>query len=66
MDYIKGKGVLVGTYTETDIANGKDKEDVKKVSEETGYKYTNTEFVKKNGKVSGIKIYVCSLEDFKL
>ena len=66
MAYIKSKGILVGTYNETDLAMGKVKEDVKKVSEETGYKYTNTELVKKNGNIVGIKVYVCSMEDFKI
>ena len=66
MEYIKGKGILVGTYNENDLANGKDKVDVQRAKKETGYKYTNTDFVKKNGKIILADIYVCSLEDFKL
>ena len=66
MEYIKGKGILVGTYNENDLANGKDKVDVQKMKEETGYNYTNTEFVKSKGKVIGMKMYVCSVEDFKI
>jgi hypothetical protein len=66
MNYIKGKGILVGTFNEEDIANGNDKFAVKKLAEQTGYKYTNTEFIKKNGKVVGMKIYVCDVNDFKL
>lgn len=65
MKYIKGKGILVGTYNEKDLAAGKDKTDVKRVSEKTGYNYTNTELVQKDGKIAGMKIYVCSKEDFK-
>lgn len=66
MKYIKGKGILVGTYNENDLANGKDKVDVQRMKEETGYKYTNTEFVKNKGKVGSVKVYVCSMEDFKV
>lgn len=66
MNYIKGKGILVGTFNEEDIANGKDKVEVKRMTEQTGYKYTNTEFVKKNGKIVGMKVYVCDVNDFKL
>lgn len=66
MEYIKGKGILVGTYNEDDLANGKDKVDVQRMKEETGYNYTNTEFIKSKGKPIGIKVYVCSVEDFKL
>lgn len=66
MDYIKGKGILVGIYNEKDLANKKDKEDFKKMSEETGYKYTNQELVMKKGKIVGMKLYVCKQEDFKI
>ena len=31
MDYISGKGILVGTYNEIEISNGKHKNDVKKM-----------------------------------
>ncbi|RKI83761.1 hypothetical protein D7V90_07670 [bacterium 1xD42-87] len=66
MKYIKGKGILVGTYNENDLKNGKDKIDVLNISKETGFNYTNNEFVKRNGKIVGIKIYVCKIEDFKI
>lgn len=65
-NYVKGKGILVGAYTENDLSKGKDKEDVKKMSEKTGYKYTNTELVKRGNRVVAMKVYVCSAEDFKL
>lgn len=61
--YIKGKGILVGTYNEADIVNGKNKEDAQKISKATGYVYTNTELVTKNGKIVGLKIYVCDVQD---
>lgn len=66
MEYIKGKGILGGTYNENDLANGKDKIDVQRIKEETGYNYTNTEFVKSKGKVVGMRVYVCSMGDFKI
>ena len=48
-NYIKGRGILVGTFTELDLKNGRDKEAVEKKKRETGLSYTNTEFVRKNG-----------------
>lgn len=66
MEYIKGKGILVGTYNEIEVSNGKHKADVRKMKKETGYEYTNTELVKSRGKVVGMTIYVCNAEDFKL
>ncbi len=66
MKYIKGKGILVGNYSEKDITLGKDKKDVAEKKKETGYSYTNTELVKKDGKIVSIKIYVCSANDFKI
>lgn len=63
MKYIKGKGILVGIYNEEDIELKKDKSDVERVKKETGYQYTNIEYVKKRGCIIGLKIYVCSGED---
>ena len=65
-DYIKGKGILAGVFGEEDLKQKRDKSQVEKIMEETGYKYTNTEYVKKNGKITGLKIYVCSLGDMKI
>ena len=31
-----------------------------------GILITNTEYVKKSGKIVGMKTYVCSMEDFKI
>lgn len=64
MKYVKGKGILIGTYDENDLKNGKDKSDVLKISRETGLKYTNTEILKSKGKIIGMKIYACKAEDF--
>lgn len=44
-DYIKGRGILVGTFTELDLKNGRDKEAVEKKKKETGLNYTNAEHV---------------------
>ena len=62
-EYIKGKGILVGTYTEKDLDENKDRIDLFKILEETGLKYSNTEFIKKNGKIIAMKVYACTLED---
>lgn len=61
--YIKGKGIFVRTYSEEDLIQQKD---LKVCQKETGLEYTNTELIRKNGKVIGIKLYACTAEDFKL
>ena len=63
---MKNKGIYVGQFSERDIALGLDKAAVEKAKAETGLKYTNTEFVKRNGKVVAMKIWVCRMEDFKI
>lgn len=62
-NYIKGKGILVGRFTEADLNSGKDKIEVEKAKQRTGLKYTNTEI---DFKKKTITIYVCKVEDFKL
>lgn len=63
---MKNKGIYVGQFSEQDITLGLDKAAVEKAKAETGLKYTNTEFVKRNGKVVAMKIWVCGMEDFKI
>ena len=58
--------VLVGTFSERDLAQGKDKEAVKKAKVEHDLKYTETALVKKGGKIVGIKIWVCDFDTFTL
>ena len=65
-EYVKGKGILVGCFNAQQIKDKEDKVAVQNMMDTTGYKYTNTEFVKKNGKTTGIKIYVCELDDLEL
>lgn len=65
-NYIKGKGILVGTFTELDLKNGHDKEAVEKKKKETGLSYTNTEFVRKNDDAVSIRIYVCTVDDIRI
>lgn len=64
-DYIRGKGILVGTFDESDLKNGRDKEAVEKKKKETGLNYTNTEHVYRNNDMVGIKFYVCAIEDVR-
>lgn len=64
--YIKGKGILVGTYSSKDVEEGIDRAEVRKAMLETGYQYTNQELIHKNGKVTGIKLYVCDARDMKI
>ena len=65
-EYIRGKGILVGTFDESDLKNGRDKEAVEKKKKETGLSYTNTEFVRKNDDTVSIRIYVCTVDDIKI
>ena len=57
------KGIFVGTFDEKDLQLGIDKVKVAAAKQETGLKYTNTEYVKKRGQIVGIKIWVCSIDD---
>ena len=60
------KGVYVGEFNENDLDNGADKVAVAKKMAETGLSYTSTEVVYKKGKPVGLKIWVCSAEDFEV
>lgn len=62
-EYIKGKGILVGTFTESDIDEKADRKAVDKAMAETGLNYTNAELVYSKGKIAGLRVYVCTLED---
>ena len=64
-DYIRGKGILVGTFNELDLENGSYKEVVEKKKKETGLNYTNTQPVYRNNDIVGIKFYVCAIEDVR-
>ena len=66
MNYVKNKGIFVGTFNDRDIALGVDKVAVRKMQAVTGYNYTNSFLVKRNGNVIGIRLYVCSKEDFAI
>ena len=57
---------FVGEFSESDITNGLDQICVANVQKQTGLKYTNTELVKRNGKIVGIKIWACDLADMKI
>ena len=65
-NYIKNKGIFVGTFNEADIANDFDKKKIEEMKQKTGLNYTNTEIAKKGKKIVGIRIYVCNEDDFKL
>ena len=57
------KGVYIGQFSEEDIKVGRDKAATQKVKEETGLKYVNHQFVKKNGEIVAIRLWACSVED---
>lgn len=60
------KGVYVGCFSAEDIEHGLDRALVHEKQLETGLNYTNTELVKRNGLIVGLKIWVCGLEDVEL
>lgn len=62
-EYIKGKGVLVGTFTKDQLKKKIDKIEIAKAKEKYGLKYINSEFLEKGGQLTGIRVYVCNLED---
>lgn len=55
------KGIYVGTFSEKDIAAGKDKRATEKAIAKTGLKYTNVRI--RNHK---FMVWVCSAEDFEV
>lgn len=61
--YIKGKGVLVGTFTKDQLKKKIDKIEIAKAKEKYGLKYINSEFLEKGGQLTGMRVYVCNLED---
>ena len=64
--YINNLGILVGTFDETDLKTGKDKEILKKYKEKyPEYNYTNTAIIKENN-VRKLAIYICNAKDFKI
>lgn len=65
-NYIKGKGILVGTFTEEEISKNIDYQKVEEMKLKTGLKYTNTELVKKGKQIVALKIYVCTPQDIKI
>ena len=60
------KGIYVGEFNERDLDSGADKAAVAKKMAETGLSYTNTEVVYKNGRSIGMKIWVCSADEFEV
>lgn len=64
--YIKGKGILVGTFNEEQLLKKIDKMEIDKAKEKYGLKYINSDFVYKGGQIVGMKVYVCDLEDMRL
>lgn len=62
-EYIKGKGVLVGTFTEDQLRKKIDKMEIAKAKEKYGLKYINSEFLEKGGQLTGMRVYACNLED---
>ena len=58
--------VLVGTFNEEDLRQGRDKVEVAKAKEEHNLKYTEMKYVKKGGNIVGLKIWVCDFDTFTI
>jgi len=54
--------VLVGTFSEQDLICGTDKVAIDKAKKETGLKYTQSQFIKKKGKIVGMTVWVCTAD----
>lgn len=65
-NYIKGKGIFAGTFTEDDIESGVDTIAVQNIKDKTGLSYTNTELVRDGNTITGISIYICAVDDFTI
>ena len=64
--YLKNWGILVGTFDENDLKQGKDKIELAKYNKEyPQYKYTNTKIIKEHG-IRKLALYICSVDDFKI
>lgn len=55
--------VLVGTFNEQDLKEGKDKAAIQEAKAKHGLKYSDTKLVKKGEKIVGIKVWVCDADD---
>ena len=56
--------VYIGQFNEQQLREGKDKSLVAQKMNETGLKYTKTEFVKKGSKIVGLKIWLVTNEEY--
>ena len=64
--YIKNWGIPIGTFDETDIKLGKDKEILKAYQEEyPQYKYTNAKIIKENN-IRKLVVLICDVKDMKI
>lgn len=63
--YVKGLGVLVGTFDEYELKKGIDREKIEEKKKETGLNYVNTKIVKENN-IRKLKVWVCNANDFKI
>lgn len=62
MKYTKGKGYLVGSFSEEEVRDGKDKIALSKAKEELNLKFSNVKVGKKNGK-QVLHVWACDYED---
>ena len=56
--------IYVGQFNENQLRNGEDKMLVSKKMKETDLKYTKTSFVKKGGKIIGLKVWLLTNEEY--
>lgn len=58
--------VYVGQFNETELKNGLDKQQIEKMKSESNgvLRYTKTRFVKKGGKIVGLKVWLMTSEEY--
>jgi len=62
-NYIKGKGILAGEFTQEDLSNGADEKVVKKIMSDTGLTDIRVDFITEGTMITKAKVYVCTEED---
>lgn len=57
--------IYVGKFTEEEVRKGIDKKAVEEKKAESGLKYVKTQLVKKGKQITGLKLWLMSLEEYQ-
>ena len=61
----KENKVLVGTFNDAELTEGKDKKAIAKAKKEHGLPFIISKFIKKGGEIVGMRVWVCDYETFE-